>query len=234
MYKVSTADQWLFVYLAYAAIAVFFIGSIARYSMRGFSVSSLSTQFLENRKHFWGLVPFHYGILWVLAGHMVALLIPRGLQIWNGQELRLTILEVTGFAAALMAFFGLAQILVRRMTNEKVRAVTNRMDVLLYAVLMIQIISGMVVAVRYPWGSQWFTTTATPYVWSLVTFQPDPDYIAVMPWEIKFHIVNAWVFVMLIPFTRMMHALVAPFPYLWRRVQVVRWYPETWKGRGAR
>ena len=37
---------------------------------RPFTYSSLSSQFLENQHHFWAQVPFHYGILVVLAGHV--------------------------------------------------------------------------------------------------------------------------------------------------------------------
>ncbi len=30
--------------------------------------------------------------------------------------------------------------------------------------------------------------------------------------------------VLLFPFTRLVHMLVAPLPYLWRKPEVVRWY----------
>src|ERR1041384_2209856 len=65
--------------------------TIQRYRARGFTYSSLSSQFLENQQHFWSLVPFHYGILVVTAGHVVAFLMPRQLLAWNTQPLRLYI-----------------------------------------------------------------------------------------------------------------------------------------------
>jgi nitrate reductase gamma subunit len=45
-----------------------------------------------------------------------------------------------------------------------------------------------------------------------------------MPFLVKFHIVNAYLVIGYFPFTRLVHVLVVPNPYLWRKPQVVRWY----------
>lgn len=37
-------------------------------------------------------------------------------------------------------------------------------------------------------------------------------------------IVNAFLIVAVFPFTRLVHILVIPNPYLWRKPQVVRWH----------
>ena len=76
-------DQLLFNALPYMAVFTFFLMTIRRYRARTFTYSSLSSQFLENQQHFWGLVPFHYGVLVVLTGHFVAFLVPRGILLWN-------------------------------------------------------------------------------------------------------------------------------------------------------
>jgi nitrate reductase gamma subunit len=65
-----------------------------------------------------------------------------------------------------------------------------------------------------------------PYLWSLLKFNPDITYIGALPHLIKLHIVNAFVVVGFFPFTRLVHILVVPNPYLWRKPQVVRWYGE--------
>ena len=69
-------DPLFFTVLPYMAFFTFFLVTIQRYRHGSFTYSSLSSQFLENQQHFWGLVPFHYGILTVLAGHIAAWLIP--------------------------------------------------------------------------------------------------------------------------------------------------------------
>lgn len=224
MTSVLSLDALLFGVLPYVALTVFLLGSIARYRGWRYSYSSLSSQFLENRQHFWGLVPFHYGILVVLTGHLVAFLIPRSVLAWNAQPLRLYVLEVSALAFGVLTVIGLAAAVWRRITVGRVRRVTNTRDWVLFAMLGVQIVTGVLVAMLYPWGSSWFAATAAPYLWSLVFLRPDLTAMAAMPWLVKTHIVTAFVLVGYTPFSRLVHVLVAPLPYLWRKPQVVRWY----------
>ena len=83
-------NVFLFVGLPYAAMLMFLVGTIQRYRNKGFMVSSLSSQFLEGKSLFWGAVPFHFGILAVFCGHLIAFLIPRGVLLWNGDPTRTT------------------------------------------------------------------------------------------------------------------------------------------------
>jgi nitrate reductase gamma subunit len=84
--------------------------------------------------------------------------------------------------------------------------------------------SGIYIAVFHPWGSAWFAAAVTPYLRSLIFFNPQVGYIAVMPVMAKLHIISAFLLIGFFPFTRLVHILVVPNPYLWRRTQVVRWY----------
>ena len=217
-------DPLCFAILPYVAFFVFFMVTIQRYRSRSFSYTSLSSQFLENRLHFWAVVPFHYGILAVLAGHMLALLIPREILLWNGDPLRLYVLEVTGLIFGILSVIGLAASVVRRLNVAKVGRVTILRDWILYAMLLFQLVTGVAIALTLPWGSSWFAAVATPYVWSLAKLNPQIDFIAPLPWLIKLHIVNAYLVIGYFPFTRLVHVLVIPNPYLWRKPQVTRWY----------
>ncbi len=217
-------DIFLFAVLPYVAVALFLIVSIRRYLGGPFTYSSLSSQFLENKEHFWGLVPFHYGIMVVLSGHVVAFLLPSQLLWWNSRPLRLYILEASALAFALLALIGLGSALYRRTSVSRVRVVTSMTDWILVALLLAQIFAGLYIAVFYRWGSSWFAAALTPYLWSLVKLHPDISFVSPLPWAIKLHIVGAIVLVAFFPFTRLVHVLVAPIPYLWRRPQVVRWY----------
>lgn len=227
----STAnlDTFLFAVLPYVAFFTFFLVTIQRYRQRRFSYSSLSSQFLENQKHFWGMVPFHFGILFVLAGHIVAFLFPRELLLFNSVPIRVFILEVTALIFGLLTIVGLIASLTRRIGESKIRRVTSHSDWVVYVLLLIQVISGLAVAIWVPWGSSWFAATVTPYLWSLLQLNPDYSAIAMMPALVKIHIVNAYVLIGFFPFTRLVHVLVVPNPYLWRKPQIVRWYrsPQT-------
>jgi nitrate reductase gamma subunit len=217
-------DQLLFAVLPYVAMVVFLLGTIQRYRQAPFSYSSLSSQFLENREHFWALVPFHYGILAVLGGHLVAFLVPRQILAWNSRPLRLYILEISALAFGLLTLVGLLAIVARRFTVSKVKVNTSPADWVLYALLLISVVSGVYTAVFRPWGSSWFAASAAPYLWSLFKLSPAIGAVAAMPWAVKIHILNAWLVIGFFPFTRLVHILVVPNPYLWRRRQVVRWY----------
>ncbi len=220
----AVLDLLLFAMLPYVALFLFFLMTIQRYRTQPFSYSSLSSQFLENKEHFWGLVGFHYGIIGVLTGHLLGLLIPAQILTWNSRPLRLYVLEITGLALAVMALIGLVSILYRRMTCSKPRRVTSVFDWIIEVLLLIQVGLGIYVAVFHPWGSSWYAASAAPYLWSVFKFNPDVSYLTTMPFVVKAHMVNAWLIIGLFPFTRLVHLLVAPFPYLWRKPEVVRWY----------
>lgn len=222
----SKLDVFLFSAFPYVALVIFFGATVYRYRMQAFSYSSLSSQFLENRHHFWALVPFHYGILVVLGLHLLAFFLPRQLLLWNSVPIRLWALEITGLVFALLALIGMVAIVVRRHATARVKIVTSAADWILYLILLVQIATGIWVALAHPWGSSWFATSMTPYLWSLVKLSPAPEYIIGMPWIVKLHVVNAFALILFFPFTRLVHVLVTPNPYLWRKRQVVRWYAD--------
>lgn len=216
-------DPFLFVVFPYVALTICVVEALRRYYREPFTYSSLSSQFLENQYQFWGIVPFHFGLMVVLAGHFAAFAVPRGLLLWNAVPARLYLLEVTGFVFALLALIGLVNLIIRRYTLPTMRMVTSRGDWALLGLLLVQIFLGVYIAVFRPWGSSWFASSLSPYLWSILKFSPDLSYVATMPWSVKSHIVGAFAIVAVLPFTRLVHLLVMPLPYLWREPQVVRW-----------
>ncbi len=227
--KSGLETQWgmlntlMFAAFPYICFIIFLIGSIYRYLNRGFQVSSLSSEFLERKKLFWGSQPFHWGLLIIFFGHLIAFLFPSAILAWNGQPMRLLILEVSSFAFALSALLGLVLLITRRLGSTKILIVSNKMDMLVYTVLLTQIISGLGVAFFVRWGSSWFASVLTPYLRSVFALNPDIAALSAMPWWIQIHVISAFFIIAIIPFTRFMHFLVAPVDYLWRRYQLVIW-----------
>ncbi|MBI3041121.1 MAG: respiratory nitrate reductase subunit gamma [Chloroflexi bacterium] len=216
-------DLVLFAILPYVALAIAIVGLLWRYRTNQFSYSSVSSQFLENRQLFWGSVPWHYGIILILLGHLTGILFPASVMAFNGVPLRLYILEGTGLALGLLVLVGLVLLLLRRGTNPRVRAVTSSMDLVLLLLLLLSIVTGVGTAIFYRWGSGWYVQTATPYLRSLVTFSLKVDYLASLPLLVKVHALNAFVILAVFPFTRLVHMLSVPLAYLWRPYQVVIW-----------
>ncbi|HVK38669.1 MAG TPA: respiratory nitrate reductase subunit gamma [Candidatus Kapabacteria bacterium] len=217
-------DTILFSVLPYAVIVTTIVAVTFRLRKRRFGVSSLSSQFLESGELFFGSVPWHYGILVVLTGHLIGFLVPRELLLFNSAPVRLYILEVTGLAFGLLSLVGIVSLIWRRASSPRIRAVTSRMDVLLLALLALQVVFGVSTAIFNRWGSSWYASSAVPYLWSVLALRPDPATIAPMPWTIKAHIVGFYLLLAILPFSRLIHALVPPLRYLTRPYELVIWY----------
>jgi len=172
------------------------------------------------------MVPFHYGIIIILTGHVVAFLIPEQLLAWNNVPWRLYVIEVSALIFGFVTLTGLANLIVRRKSFRKIVEVTTTVDWILLLLLLFQIGLGIYIAVVHRWGSSWFAISMAPYLWSLVKLNPDISYIIGLPLAVKLHIINTWIIVGFFPFTRLVHILVVPNPYLWRKTQVVRWYKD--------
>ncbi len=217
-------NNFLFIALPYVALTVFLIGTIYRYRGTKFKFSSLSSEFLEGKKLFWGSVPFHYGIMVLFFGHLIAFLLSDVILSWNSSPLRLIILEVSAFIFGLSALVGMFNLLLRSKTNPRIDIITTKMDLIIELILLIQIFFGLWVAYEYRWGSSWFASVMSPYLTSIFTLNPQIDAVSSMPWVIKIHVSLAFTIVLLIPFTRLVHLLVPPLSYLWRPYQKVIWY----------
>lgn len=216
-------DEALFIGLPYAAIVLFFYATIRRYVSSRFSYSSYSSQFLENKKLFHASVPWHFGIIALFLGHLIGFLIPRGVLWWNSVPARLYVIELGALIFAVLALVGLGLALHRRFTNKRLNVVTTKMDILILVLLLIQIGTGIWIAIFHRWGSSWFAGVMAPYLWSLFKFSPDISALREMPFAIKLHVVGAFVIFAVFPFTRLVHLLVLPLGYMWRLPQQVIW-----------
>jgi nitrate reductase gamma subunit len=216
-------DAFLFIGLPYIALIVAVIGCVRRARLSKFSMSARSSQFLEDRQLLWGSAPWHIGIIVVLLGHLLAFLLPN---IWSSVltvPVAMFCIETLGIACALLALAGLGTLIFRRLTSARLQAVTTHSDLLVVALLFMQVLLGLLSAIYFRYGSAWSTGTVVPYLWSLLILQPDMAYVAGFPMLFKLHLIGAWLFILLLPFTRLMHILAVPFTYLWRAPQRVVW-----------
>jgi nitrate reductase gamma subunit len=216
-------DSLFFVALPYVAIVVCVIGSIYRITKQPMTYSALSSQFLEKEGLLWGSLPWHIGITIILLGHILAFLVPGLWQSIMANQKVLMIVEALGLGLSYLCLLGLGVLLVRRLTSAKVQSVTTTMDLVVLALLLLQVVLGIMTAMCCRWGASWCSGTTTPYLWSIVTFQPNIAHIEQMPLLVKAHIIGAWLFIIVIPFSRLIHMFAAPFEYLTRPPQNVLW-----------
>lgn len=214
---------FLFVIFPYIAIAILLVVSLHRYFNNSYKFSSLSSEFLESEQLFWGSVPWHYGIMGVLVGHVIGFCFPREVLAFNSVPMRLLIIESTALVFGLMSLFGLIMLIRRRMTDARVRVVTSRMDMFILFLLLIQVLSGVGTAIFYRWGINWYATSMVPFLKSIFMLKPELILIKSMPHLVKLHIFNAFLIIAVLPFTRLLHFLVLPISYIWRSWQKVIW-----------
>lgn len=220
------SNTFLWAVFPYMAIAIFVVGGLIRYFNDRFSFSSQSSQFLEHRMQFWGSTLWHYGIILILIPHTLGFWFPTLWAALIADQTRLYVLEVTGLALAVMAIAGLAILIYRRLVNARAQSVTTVMDWVLLAALGVQVVMGFWIAFFYRWGSEWYLHTSVPWLASLFAFNPQIQYVTAMPLPAKIHMLNAFVILALFPFTRLVHVVTVPLPYLFRPYQVVIWYRQ--------
>lgn len=216
-------DVLLFAAYPYVAAVLLVVISVLRYRENAYTVSSLSSQFLESGKLFWGSLPFHLGIGTVFLGHLVGFLFPRTVMAFASHPVRLLILEVSGLVAALLFLVGIVLLILRRLSVPRLRPVTTALDFVVYAILLFQVVTGLYIALFLRWGSAWYVNVAVPYLRSLFMLQPQVELMVGVPWMARLHVLGAFTLIAIFSFTRLVHVLVAPLPYLWRRPQLVIW-----------
>ncbi|MFA5701744.1 MAG: respiratory nitrate reductase subunit gamma [Desulfuromonas sp.] len=217
------SDLILFVMFPYVATSLAICGGIYRYFRDRFTFSSLSSQLLEHRFLFWGTVPWHYAIISILLAHLLPIIFPGWVGSLLGGPNQRTAIELVGKSLGMLAFVGIAILLARRLINAKARAVTSVMDWILLLLLLIQVALGIYISSNYRWGALWYNYTAVPWLQSLALFRPDIAPVIHLPVAVKLHMVNAFILILLFPFTRLVHIFTFPIRYLVRSWQLVWW-----------
>jgi nitrate reductase gamma subunit len=216
-------DLFLFGVFPYVAVAIFVVGIGWRFRTARATVGTRSSQTLEDRLLFWASVPWHYAILLILAAHLGAVLLPGVWAALLGEPTRLAALEVTGIALGLWAVASCALMLYRRATNARLRAVTTPIDWMVIALLLVQVGTGVAIAMTLRWGSVWYLHTAVPWLHSLAALSPEVEHAAMLPAVVKVHAVSAFLLLAVVPFSRLVHAITVPVHYLWRPYQRTIW-----------
>lgn len=225
-------NSFIFVVMPYAALALLIFVTPYRFCSNRLTWSAYSTQFLEPKILFWGINPWHYGILPVLAAHFLGVAAPAPMKAFLGNQNNLIIFESIGLALGLFALFGCLLLLLRRANTPLLKRVTFAADWVLLYLLAAQTLSGVYVATFMRWGSQWYLHTAVPYLWSLVTFNPQIEYVADFPLVFKLHAAGAFLIVALLPFTKLVHLLYLPFDFLKDPPILYRWRSPAGEKRG--
>lgn len=218
-------DQFAFQIYPYVAMAVFFIGSWARFDRGMYTWRTGSSQLLSSRGMRLGSNLFHIGILVVLGGHLVGLLTPHSVySVVISAPHKQLLAMVVGGVFGLMCLAGISILLVRRLTNPRVRATGTIGDTLILVLLLIQLLLGLytiVISTHHMDGS--VMILLADWAQHIVTFRwGAANFVMSVPLVYKAHLILGMTLFLVAPFTRLVHVWSIPVSYLWRPYQVVR------------
>ena len=221
-------NQFLFGYYPYICLTVFFVGSLMRFDREQYTWKSDSSQSLRHWLLRWGSNLFHIGILGIFGGHLTGFLTP--IPVWQALGVSLAEKQMSAMVAGgifgIMTTVGLAMLLLRRVNDPRIRAVSRPMDIVILVLLLAQVLlglGGIPLSAQHPDGlemlkfMQW-----AQHIW---TFRDGAaDLVASVSIVFKLHIVLGLTVFLVFPFTRLVHIWsgFASVLYLIRPYQLMR------------
>jgi nitrate reductase gamma subunit len=222
----STLEILLWVVVPYVSLAIFVVGHYWRYKYDKFGWTTRSSQLYERRLLRWGSPLFHFGILFVLLGHVMGLGIPKS---WTdaaglSEEAYHVLAIGVGAIAGFGTLVGLAILIYRRRTVGPVFSATTRNDKFMYLVLTATILFGMSNTVLGVLGHEGvdYRDTVSPWFRSIFYFNPQPELMSEAGLGFQLHALSALVLFAIWPFTRLVHVFSAPLGYFTRPYIVYR------------
>lgn len=209
----------------YIAITVFVIGSLLRYDYGQYSWRASSSQLMAKKNVFWASNLFHIGILGIFFGHLIGLLTPHWVyEPFLSVEAKQLMAMILGGVCGLLVLVGGGILLFRRLMEPRVRATSSTADILVIALLVVQVILGLLtipLSAQHLDGVEMMKLVA--WAQGVVTFHFDSaEYIKDVSIIFKLHLVLGMTLFVIFPFTRLVHIWSAPVEYLTRRYQIVR------------
>ena len=222
----STLHNFFFNVYPYLCLAVFLMGSLARFDRDQYTWKSDSSQLLRAGQLRWGSNLFHVGILFLFFGHLVGLLTPHWFYegfLSAASKQRFAI--YAGGIAGAVCFVGLSLLLHRRIFDPRIRLTSHRTDLAILVILWVQLTLGLV-TLPYSYSHSDGSAMLILAEWAqrIVTFRPDAADLVVMDWPYKVHLVLGMTIFLLFPFSRLVHVWsgFGTLAYFFRPYQVVR------------
>jgi len=223
---VSQQEWFMWGVFPYIIVVLVVSALIWRYVTNQFSWTSKSSELLEKRMLKWGSLLFHYGIIAVFFGHVAGLLVPVSVYRTLGisDEAYHIAALAGGLPAGVITLVGVAILIYRRWTVNRIRATSSIGDRVAIIVLALVILSGVLATSGNALGHSEFDyrTTINPWLRGLIVLQPDPELMRTVPMGFKMHIMTTFALYLVFPFTRLVHVFSLPIGYLKRSYVLYR------------
>lgn len=220
--------QFIFGIYPYIALAIFLLGSLIRFDREQYTWKSDSSQVLHAGSLRTGNILFHIGIIGLFFGHAAGLLTP--LWVWDtlgiAHGTKQLVAMVAGGIMGGLGLIGILILLVRRFSNDRIRAVTTFKDKIVILWILATLLLGLssiVVSAGHMDGHMMVLLVS--WVQHVVTFRGDAaSFIIGAPLVFKLHLFMGMSLFVIFPFTRLVHIWsgFGAVTYLGRAFQLVR------------
>jgi nitrate reductase gamma subunit len=225
----SATDLVLWGVLPYVTVVLLVAGTAWRWRYDRFGWTTRSSELYESRLLRIGSPLFHFGLLFVIGGHVLGLVLPES---WTSRAgvsehgYHVTALTLGGLAG-ITTLSGIAILVWRRRRTGPVFMATTRNDKLMYVVLVGAILAGLWATLVFNGiksGTAGYDYRGTVALWfrSIFGLRPDVRLMAAAPVDYQVHTLTGMALFAIWPFTRLIHAFTAPIPYLFRPYIVYR------------
>lgn len=210
----------------YISGTILVLGSVYRFIFRGMTCYAPSTEIFEKKWLRLGSLSFHWGILFAFIGHVMGVVIPKGVYTALGitDHTYHFLAIVGGGFAGVMVFLGLIVMVIRKIKFQKIRVHTTLGDY--FAMTMLIVIAGLGTYMTLIYNTTVvvyeYRTSIGPWFRSLFTLHPHYDLMLTVPLLFKIHVILSFFLFASIPFTKLIHMFSFPGRYPVRAPQQYR------------
>jgi len=217
-------NNFLFTYFPHISIAVFWFGLFTRIMLVNRSIKATSTQLLTDGKIRMGSNLFHVGIIAVFFGHFTLFIPAEVYHLVMTTETKRIIALTFGTVFGLIAFTGMIILAGRRSTDERLIRNSRFHDYFIIFLLIAEAGLGLFSVFTTATSSVENYAALGEWAVKIISFQPDAGAVlAGHSFVYKTHIFIGLLIFMIFPYTKLMHMLVFPMVYFFRRgYQLVR------------
>ena len=213
-----------FLVFPYLVLATFVVGHIYRYVVNPHGWNTKSSELLDKKGLKFGVTFFHWGIIFTLLGHGAGLLIPQ--RYWDAvginSQAHTLFATYSGFIVGAMALLGLALLIYRRISKDRILATTSLNDFVTLGLLFFVVATGFTNVISGLYEHFDILTTIAPWLRGILTLTPDASLMLEVPLRFKVHILAVLTLLGFSPFSRLVHIWSVPLTYLFRRWIVFR------------
>src|SRR5205807_4009560 len=176
---------------------------VLRYVMVRKRIDVMKFRISEAKEVFRGSQLWRWALALLLAGHLVGFLFPRLVLRANTSAAGLILVEGTLFVLGAAALAGWASLMWHHLGRVGGSFFSEIADTILLALIGVGLLSGVLMAIFYRWGSAWGVSILSPYILTVLRGQPAVAFAAQMPFLVQLHVFSAFAGLAVLPFSRL-------------------------------